>query len=219
MLTANVLAASDNADALIDLVTATEPDVFAVLELTEEFAEALAALDTQYPHQVLAPELGNFGIGVYSRLPLGETEVLDLYGYAAIDAQIVSGEAPWHFVTAHPMPPMTAELAALRNRQLTRLAEHVADINNDRMVVGDLNVAPFSPTFAAFIEHTELHDSLRGRGLAFTWPTSFPLLGIPIDHVLLSSGFEAVDYLRGRDIGSDHFPVIVDINRSRNSLD
>lgn len=219
VLTTNVLATNENADALINLITATEPDVFAVLELTENFAQALSALDRAYPHQALAPELGNFGIGVYSRLPFTRTDVLDLYGYAAIDAQISDGDASWRFVTAHPMPPMTAELAALRNRQLTSLAEHVAAIDTDYMVVGDLNMAPFSPTFAAFLARARLHDSLRGRGFHYTWPTSFPLLGIPIDHVLLSSGFEAVDYFRGSDVGSDHFPVIVDINRNRNSLD
>jgi endonuclease/exonuclease/phosphatase (EEP) superfamily protein YafD len=219
VLNANVRASNTNSAGLIALVTAVEPDVIAVLEFTEHFADTLRVLDDAYPHQVLVPESSNFGIAVYSRWPFANAEVFDLDGFAAIDAQIVNDRGAWHLIAAHCMPPIGADLAALRNRQLEQLAEYVGAVTAPHIVVGDLNLAPFSPYFADFIATTGLSNALRGNGPSFTWPSFFPPLGIPIDYVLTSAEFQATDYLRGDDIGSDHLPVIVDVNRSRNGLD
>ena len=219
VLTANVQASNTRPELLVALITESEPDIFAVLELTEPYADRLSELSDRYPHQILAPELGNFGIGVYSRLPFTDAEVFDLSGYAAIDATVDGADGTWHLVAAHPMPPVGAGPAALRNRQLAQLAEYVRGLDAAHIVVGDLNVAPFSPHFTDFAQTTALSDALYGRGPSYTWPSFFPLLGIPIDYVLMSDGFDSIRHMRAGDIGSDHFPVIVDINRAENSLD
>lgn len=219
VLTANVQASNTRPELLVTLIRESEPDIFAVLELTGLYADGLSELGDLYPHQVLAPELGNFGIGVYSRLPFADAEVFDLSGYAAIDATIDDVGTTWHLVAAHPMPPIGAGPATLRNRQLAQLAEHIRGLDTAHIVVGDLNVAPFSPHFTDFAQTTALSDALHGLGPSFTWPSFFPLLGIPIDYVLMSAGFESIRHIRAGDIGSDHFPVIVDINRTQNSLD
>ena len=219
VLNANVHSSNENPAALLDVVTALEPDVIAVLEFTEQTAVALAPLDATYPHQVVAPEPGNFGIAVFSRLPFVAAETFDLIGFTAIDARIIAAEQPWHFIAVHPVPPIGAAMADLRNRQLEQLSDYLANLDAPHIVAGDLNLTPFSPVFRDFVTANELRDAARGRSLQYTWPTFFPPLGIPIDHVLVSDEFEVVDYFRANDIGSDHFPQIADINRSRISLD
>ena len=57
---------------------------------------------------------------------------------------------------------------------------------------------------------TGLRDSSRGMGLQPTWPADIPLLWIPIDHCLYSDGIEIRGRRTGPDVGSDHFPLIVD---------
>lgn len=219
VLNANVRSSNLNPASLIDVVTAVEPDVIAVLELNERVAEALQALDEAYPYQILVPESGNFGIAVYSRWPFADAETFELSGYAAIDAEIMDDRQAWHFIAAHPVPPVSADMAALRNSQLEQLAGYVTEISAPHVIVGDFNITPYSPYFQDFIEQTGLDNALRGHGPSFTWPSFFPLLGIPIDHVLVSADFEVVEYFRAGDIGSDHYPLIVDINRRRIGLD
>jgi endonuclease/exonuclease/phosphatase (EEP) superfamily protein YafD len=219
ILSANVLSSNPDPSGLIDLLQAARPDVFAVIEFTDLFATALTALNAEYPHRVLAPEAGTFGIAVYSRWPIVSHAILDLRGFTAIDAQIVSQSGIWHFVAVHTVPPTGSQMASIRNLQLEQLAQHVADLSAPHVVAGDFNLTPFSPRFTDFLALTGLMDALRGRGPGYTWPVAFPPLGIAIDHVLVSAEFTVVDYARAGDIGSDHYPVIADIIRRRTSLD
>ncbi len=61
-----------------------------------------------------------------------------------------------------------------------------------------------------------LLDSRRGFGVQRSWPTSMKvsILGtmrIPIDHALVSRDVKVLDRRVGPFIGSDHFPIMVDI--------
>ncbi len=219
VLNANVRSSNTNLAALVEMVIATEPDIIAVIEFSDHAAAAFEALHDAYPHRMLIPQSGNFGIAVFSRRAFAETRMFELSGYAAIDVRVADESGAWHFIAAHPVPPIGADMARLRNTQLEQLAEHIATLTAPHIVVGDLNLTPFAPQFRDFVDATRLSDALRGRGPTYTWPSFFPLLGIPIDHVLVSSEFEVVDYVRANDIGSDHFPVLVDINRNRIGLD
>jgi endonuclease/exonuclease/phosphatase (EEP) superfamily protein YafD len=219
VITANVLAANDDTGGLVELIRAEDPDVFAVVEFTDLFAEALRDLGDEWPHRVLAPERGAFGAALYSRWPLARSSVFELEGFAAIHAEIAAAEGNWHFVAAHPLPPMSSAMARTRNRQLRTLAEFVGALNGPIVVAGDFNLTPFSPHFEDFTRQTGLRTALRGFGPGITWPAFATVLGIPIDHVFVSEEFEVVSYARAGDIGSDHFPVVVDMNRRRFGLD
>jgi len=211
VVSANVLATNTDAAGLIELLRSVDPDVFAILELTDTFAASLSPFAAAYPHRVMLPEPGTFGLAVYSRWPIAVSDVLDLAGYAAIDARISGPGEAWHFLAVHLLPPMSAELAALRNAQLTGLADHLRQVAAPHIVAGDFNLSPYSPWFGDFLARTRLHSTLRGRGPARTWPSFFAPLGIPIDHVLVTDDFTVTQYAHGGDIGSDHYPVIVDM--------
>lgn len=219
ILSANVLADNDDPTRFVELILAERPDVFAVIEFTELFAERLRAVHDEYPFTIRSAEPGNFGIAVYSRWPIAQEVMLDLRGFAAIDALIDSPFGTWHFVAAHPVPPMGAQSAAIRNGQLVELAEHVASLESPVVIAGDFNLTPFSPWFEDFTERTQTSDALRGRGPGMTWPSFLAALGIPIDHVFVSREFAVLNYRRANDIGSDHLPIVAELNRREIPLD
>lgn len=78
------------------------------------------------------------------------------------------------------------------------------------MVLGDLNVTPWSHVFRDLLKRTGLIDSAQGWGIQPTWPSGAVLLRIPIDHCLHSPDVAIVNREIGENVGSDHFPVIVD---------
>ena len=76
------------------------------------------------------------------------------------------------------------------------------------LVMGDFNATPFSPIFAEFLKATHLKNSLDGFGWQPSWPSLISFLGIPIDHVFVSSELIVKQRFIGPSISSDHLPVI-----------
>lgn len=198
---------------VIRFIRDTSPDVVVFLEVNDAWAETLATLKDDWPHFVLKPRPGNFGIALYSRVPLAMSRVEFLSEQCpAIAAQIdVEGTPVW-VVGAHPYPPMTPGMAARRNEQLAALANVVNELAAEKIVVGDLNTTSWSPAFTDLLQGTGLRDSRIGFGVQPTWQADWlPPFRIPIDHCLVSDQMQVTGRAIGRGVGSDHLPVIVDL--------
>jgi len=129
----------------------------------------------------------------------------------AVDARITINEKSFRLMGIHLSTPLTAQAAAARDAQLGELAARIRSVEEPLVVVGDFNISPFSPHFARFVEQTELTDAFAGRGPEITWPTFLPIMGIPIDHALVSRDWRIVDYRRLPAFGSDHYPMVIEI--------
>ena len=79
------------------------------------------------------------------------------------------------------------------------------------VLLGDLNCTVWSPYFGRLVRDSGLKDSSRGWGVQPSWPAGNWLLRIPIDHCLHSPEVRVVRRGIGPDVGSDHFPVIVEM--------
>lgn len=113
-------------------------------------------------------------------------------------------------VATHPTPPTSREYSRYRDRQLDQLPS-VLGPPWPLILVGDLNVTPWSSHFQRLIQRTGLKDTSKGRWFHPTWPKDNWFLGIPIDHVLHSPDITVINRRVGSDVASDHFPVVVDI--------
>jgi len=197
--------------AILAMIDAADADVVTLIELTPELTDRLAVLRDRYPYQVTDPESGFFGLGILSKHALKATTSFDLGPTTALLTEVsVSGQT-LHVLAAHPMPPMSAELAATRNAQLEQLAGIVRDGPTPLVVCGDFNLTPYSPYFADFEAAAGVTNVRRGRGIDFSWPSQLPILGIPIDHCFVRGALASRRVERLAGFGSDHYPVRVDI--------
>jgi endonuclease/exonuclease/phosphatase (EEP) superfamily protein YafD len=98
-----------------------------------------------------------------------------------------------------------------RSAQLALAARLAADREGPAVLVGDLNLTPWSPAFGRLLDASSLRDTALGRGIAPTWLSSIPFIGLPIDHVLVSPDIAVQARRVGPDVGSDHFPVIAEL--------
>ncbi len=171
--------------------------------------DALAA--RKYPHQLVEPHSDNFGIAFLSKHPI-DARIENVGGAAApcIIAEIASHNLT--LIGAHPWPPVSAETAAMRDEQVAGLARLAREATGHVVLVGDLNMTPWSPMFDALLETGNLRDSRRGFGIDTTWPTHMlTAFRIPIDHALTSPDVVVTDRRVGPDVGSDHLSVTVDV--------
>jgi endonuclease/exonuclease/phosphatase (EEP) superfamily protein YafD len=191
-------------------------DAIVLLEAGPDFAPGLEKLRVQFPHQLTRLQAGPFGIAVLSRWPLQLAQVLEPAGpdFPALAATLaVPGwPAPVRLYAVHPPPPLGAALADARNRFIAALAQTVTQNPTPALVVGDMNLTPWSPVFRQFQTLTDLHDCQLGQGWQATWPSVtadvLPLFGLPIDACLHATALRVQSRHVLDAMGSDHLPVL-----------
>ena len=208
----NVNSTLGEVDLVRKVIQDYDPDLVTLEEVNDKWVSELRPFMTRYPYSEIKARNDNFGIAMYSRVPFIDSAVLYI-GEAAVPslmARVSTPSGELTVVATHAPPPVNAEYSRWRNEQLENLPGVIARTGSPILLLGDLNVSPWSHHFRSLLEATGLDDSSKGRGVQPTWPTSNPVLRIPIDHVLHSPRIQIIGKVVGPSVGSDHYPVIVD---------
>jgi len=193
-------------------------DLVGITELSPAWAKALAPVLRGYAYRTLAVEDDAYGIGLYSRVPMrGRISHLPSDGPATVVASVSLDSRTMTLVLTHPHTPFGPHAGGLHQQQLRALARARPEWRDRALVCGDFNTPPWSGPLRALERKAHLADSHRGYGFEPTWPTWGWPLGVPIDNCLLSPGLALVKRSRGPDLGSDHYPLSVELIATRPS--
>jgi len=194
-----------------DMVVAVDPDILVLQEISARWLSALEGLKHTYPYTLTRPREDNFGIGLFSKLPIAEGEIVYIGSIEvpSILATLRAEDTDLRIIATHPMPPIGGKLSRSRNEQLDLLPAYTQS-NLPILLLGDLNVTPWNYHFRRLLARSGLRDSVQGYGVQPTWPNFSSFLRIPLDHCLHSEDIVIVDRKIGEDVASDHFPLIVD---------
>ncbi len=207
----NVYTGNREHDRVANLIEQSNPDIVGLMEINQVWGDALQETLKAYPYRQQITREDNFGIGLYSRIPF-ETSRIEYFGKAevpSIVADIRMGEDPLTLVFTHPLPPSSPDYFYYRNDQLDNISKARDRFQKNLVVFGDLNMSPWSYYFERLTKRMNLQDTRKGFGLEATWPTMWPLMKIPLDHVLVSRDIHTAERRVGPEIGSDHLPVFV----------
>ncbi|NOY29791.1 MAG: hypothetical protein GXP28_06320 [Planctomycetes bacterium] len=203
----NVLFENPQHERVLDCIRQETPDLVLLMEVNASWQPALTTLKSQFPYSLFETKEGSFGIALFSKLPLENLQLLDFgsIGTPSIQATVRVDGTPVQIVGAHFIPPMNGEKSRLRNQYLIAAAQELARTPGPRLLLGDLNITPWSPYFRDLLKLGGLRNSQIGFGIQPTW-----LAALPIDHLLHSDDVAILDRRIGPDVGSDHRPLIVD---------
>lgn len=212
----NVFAGNHDYARVLAYVRQEQPDVLVVLEVTPGWARALEQLRSEFAYSWVRPTGQRAGIAVLSRVQPSATREVDLGGTGepSLVLTLEQSGAPVALLGTHLYWPLGPRASAVRNRQLHGIARLARERAAPFAVIGDLNVTPFSPHFARLLREGGLRNCANGAALAPTWPARVPPLFIRIDHCLASPDLSATDVRVGPYVGSDHYPIAVDIRRA-----
>lgn len=198
-----------------DFVEQHQPDFILLLEVAPYFVANLTELETDYPYYHGQPTNTPDGIAIYSRYPLDTVEITQIAdrGRPSLIATVELDGQPLTLVSTHPTVPIGSYGASKRNEELEALGTWAATRPGELLLLGDLNMTPWSPYFHDLLQTSGLQNGRRGFGLTPTWPTWHPFK-IPIDHALVTSGITIQNFQVGNTPGSDHYPLIVDFSVS-----
>ena len=212
--TANVYTGNRRYDDIEAELRKTNADLIAVVELSTGLRDHLAGdFSKTWPWSLKHPgDHGNFGIGLYSKHPFEnpQVEFFNDDAIPSVSATIVCNGQRVHILATHTLPPMGPRRFAHRNKHLKMVADEVRQRRQREpdvplVVLGDLNLTPWSPVFSDFLKQSQLHRAGDGHGWTPTWYRfpSFPF-GLVLDHVLTTNDVTCVAHTVGSDIGSDH---------------
>jgi endonuclease/exonuclease/phosphatase (EEP) superfamily protein YafD len=209
----NVFFANGEHGRVLDFIRRERPDAVALMEMNPGWRAALAPLQKDYPFHYQTIGNGGRGLTFWSRLPIKDASVLPLgvRSEPAIQATLQVQERQVRVFAVHTTWPLAPNSAARRNAQLEKLADQARAVTLPLVVVGDLNITPFSPHFQQLLKAGGLHSGADGFGWQPTWPAFMPPAGIQIDHALVNSRVTVEHFTAGASIGSDHRPIVVDL--------
>jgi len=212
----NVFTSNRRYSDVVDLIHHENPDVVLLLEVDALWMAELSGLQDRYKLIISRPRDDNFGIALYVRNDVEATAELFFpgnFGMPAVDAAIALQDGRHvRIMGVHASPPRNLSYYRDGCASLDEMAEKIAGANGPAILLGDLNMTPWSKKFRRFVAKSGLSDSAAGHGYLATWPTlASRVLRIPLDHCLVSSDISVIRRWTGPHVGSDHLPLFVDI--------
>lgn len=224
----NVFAAGRKPQDLISAIRTGRPDMVDLVEYTEFWEHALeeSGVLKDYPYRVH----GKAHMALYSKIPLESSSLFyttpeqPIANAANLLVKFKLGDGNVSLLVGHPPLPILAKNAQLQKKTFEMWARQRHQYGDNLIIVGDLNSTPWSLPFKKLLRESGLKDSQVGFGVQPSWPVFFaplgmpaykpnfvPLVGIPIDHVLVSPRVEVLDRKVGPNVWSDHMPVVVEL--------
>ena len=234
VMTYNVGAGLAGPLRLVEVLRQSEADIIGLQELAPDQGAAIARLlRADYPHQVLHPT-GIPGKGLVSRFPVHETELLDLHpGRPDLQATVDAPGGPLTVIVAHPPPPRfgrnRVRQTALAEQQIAAITA-VATRGHPAVLLTDFNRVGWQAAYRQ-LRNSGLIDAFgeAGRGMGFTLPTRLSQLAyrghplgamalpplLRVDYVWHTAHFRTRSSWIGANAGSDHLPVLAELERVR----
>lgn len=209
----NVKGANIGKGSIPDYIRGTRADVVVLTDVDEAWETVIQAMSKDYPNIITVPREDGYGVGLLSRLPMraaqafnaGEQLVPTVYGI------VRCGDRQLLVLGTRFLPPAGTDDHWSRIEHMKGIVEGFSDPKYRVILLGDLNVTHWSPYFKEFAKVGRLVDSAQGFGIQPTWPVKGFPMQIPIDHCLVSPCFKVLNRTLGPNIGSDHYPLIVDL--------
>nr|WP_063813199.1 endonuclease/exonuclease/phosphatase family protein [Herbidospora daliensis] len=218
VVTHNVGAENPDPAGTARALAASGAHLLALEEITPQarpvYERELAAT---YPHHTVQGT-----VGLWSRLPLGDTRPVDLEMNAgpmaeagtpsddrALRTTVTTGKGPLVVYVAHlgsvRVFPANGFWTDSRDRGAHALAKAVAADGSERIVLlGDLNGTTGDRAFTGLTAQLRSVQEAAGEGFGFSFPAAFPV--VRIDQVLVR-GVEPTRSWTLPSTGSDHLPV------------
>jgi endonuclease/exonuclease/phosphatase (EEP) superfamily protein YafD len=215
LMLANVYMHNREADALLDVVQQTDPDMLLLMETDQWWIDQVAPLRERYRHHHELPLDNTYGMALYSRYPL-EDFITKFFQHDSVPSfhcrvQLPDGSR-FSFHGVHPVPPVLSEHPDNRNqkeKELVKVGALVKERSLPTVVAGDFNDVAWSNTSRLFQMSGGLQDTRVGRGLYDSFDANSWIMRWPLDHVYVSEEFRVMSFRKLNYFGSDHFPIYV----------
>lgn len=221
IMTANVLQSNEDATALLRLIDEQAPDILVLCEVNQRWIDDLASLEDRFSFHLTHPQDDTYGIAMYSNLEVTSAQVRTMVKdhIPSIDARVrLRSGHELRLFAVHPNPPRPGEDTTKRDAELVLVGREVRN-EDSAIVLGDMNDVGWSRTTNLFQEVSRLLDPRHGRGMYATYNAKSFIWRYPLDYLFHSDDFRVVELQTLPYIGSDHFPLLVELSHEPDAKD
>lgn len=210
LISFNLNQGNDQHEKVLASIRSESADLVILMEADEAWGTALQPLSKEYPFHLSYPRIA---MEIFSRTKLTARDIR-LVGEKRGDVLLsLDGKLNLYACHAYPWTAYGREGFNWRNQHLRELGADASKTPSPLVVIGDFNASPWSRAFEEMLVQSKLRDARLGFGPLRT-QSNFGLhflLGLPLDHCLVSEDVEVRLLRTGPPLGSDHLPLIVDI--------
>lgn len=212
IISVNVYQFNKRHKDLIHLVEKVQPDILLTMESNQDWENALASIEKDYPNFKKVALENTYGMHFYTRLEVKSIQVNYFVAddLPSIQASLISPNGTaFTFFGVHPPPPSPTEEDNSKERdgELLSLGKKVLDTKGPVIVAGDFNNVAWAKSSILFRNTSKLIDPRIGRGFVATFHAKYRLLRFPIDLFFHTADIFVQDFKTLPAIGSDHLPL------------
>ena len=138
----------------IDTFNDADPDILIVLELTPEWKDQLKEHLTGYHFEYLIPREDPFGMGIFSKYPIGSHKIYHIYNDTpTLQCRLEFNDTDCELWILHPRPPAPgdAETSEPLDYEFRKVSDLIDGSVQPTIVAGDLNEVAWSRTTLGFL--------------------------------------------------------------------
>jgi len=216
LLIGNVEMKNDKFDKMLNEILKKQADLVMLVETNKKWQDALKIVEKDYAYCHHLPLDNTYGVLIYSKIKLENAEFKYL-----VNDEIPSFHTTFEiqgkqirFYGLHPEPPFPTQSkdTVERDAEILMVGRAIEKIQEPVIVAGDLNDVAWSYTTELFQKISGLLDPRIGRGFFSTFHARKAWARWPLDHVFCSEHFHLVKMERLGYIGSDHFPIYLELS-------
>lgn len=204
----NVNNSNENFLSTIQIIDSVKADLISVHEITPLWDSLLMEnLSDTYPYHFAYPDLGLFGMAIFSKLPLADVdtirykEIPNVIGAIALDEN-----TKLNFISSHTLPSLNYSYYERLKEHLAVIARYVNKTDEPILALGDYHTVPWSNEIAEFRNKTGLLDSRRGFTPTFPHGVS-TVFEVPVDHIFYSDDLECLSFSTVSSIYTNHLGI------------
>lgn len=216
VMAVNVLYGRADAEAVVATVRAEEVDLLTVVELSEEFEDALVAagIEEALPHSWtrIHPTEGAAGSGLWSATALTDERDGVASRFHQPSAVVGLGGTSVRVTAVHPHPP-TPGAVDLWTDDLALLRDEAHADPMPQILLGDFNATSDHSAFRDLLgDRFADATRLAGDGVNLSWPADrrYPPL-VDLDHVVVDEDMRVDDVRNVAIPGTDHLAILATV--------
>jgi endonuclease/exonuclease/phosphatase (EEP) superfamily protein YafD len=208
---ANVLFKNEDYERVIAQIREENPDFYSLNETLPASIQYFQQHLPQYPYTYHVHAKNQTKVLFGSKQPFKIDSAASFKVSGLIVADMTLAGRKTKVILCHAYNPIRFSDFDIRNQQLAYVQQFVRKSILPVVMVGDLNITPWSVFYQQFEQKSQLHNTRKGFGWNATWPFYMLPMRIPIDHCLISRELEVINFRTGHANGSDHLPLVIDL--------